>query len=93
MHCVVSVQCGFNICRWCGIHSCKRLAVDVGGSTIQSGVTTMLMEVLDITGVSFASTNHERQSATLLTAPDIHSKMILYVAIGHLCYLLFAFLA
>ena len=38
-------------------------------------------------------TRHERQSAALLWAPDIHSKVILYVASSnpHLFTLLFAF--
>ena len=39
------------------------------------------------------STNHERQSAALFLAPEIHSKVILYVASSrlHLLTLLFAF--
>ena len=43
-------------------------------------VTTMLMEALEVTGVSLISTNCERHSAALLWAPDIHSKVMLYVA-------------
>ena len=39
------------------------------------------------------STRHDRQSAALLHAPDIHSKVMLYVASSspHLLTLLFAF--
>ena len=39
------------------------------------------------------STNHERQSAALFLAPEIHSKVILYVVSSrlHLLTLLFAF--
>ena len=39
------------------------------------------------------STNNERQSAALFLAPEIHSKVILYVASSrlHLLTLLFAF--
>ena len=57
-------------------------------------VTTMLMEALEVTGVSLTSTNYERQSAALLWAPDIHSKVMLYVADSsdHPFNLLFAFL-
>ena len=43
-------------------------------------VTTMLMEVLEITRVSLTSTNCDKQSASLLKVPDIHSKVMLYVA-------------
>ena len=40
-----------------------------------------------------SSTNHERQSAALFLAPEIHSKVILYVVSSrlHLLTLLFAF--
>ena len=50
-------------------------------------VTTILMEALEVTGVSLTPTNCERQSAALLWAPDIHSKVIFYVASSsdHLC--------
>ena len=41
------------------------------------GVTNMLMEAVEVTGVSITSTNQERQSAALLQAPDIHSKVML----------------
>ena len=40
-------------------------------------VTAMLTGALEGTGVSFASTNLDRQSAALLQALDIHSKVIL----------------
>ena len=57
-------------------------------------VTTMWMGVLEVNGVSLTSTNHDKQSAALLQAPDIHSKVMLYVASSsdHLFTLLFAFL-
>ena len=50
----------------------------------------MLMHV----GVECGFTNHERQSAALFCAPEIHSKVILYVANSrlHLLTLLLAFL-
>ena len=52
------------------------------------------MEALEVTGVSLTSTNHERQSAALLWAPDIQSKVMLYVvnSSDHLFTLLFSFL-
>ena len=42
-----------------------------------SGVdaTIMLIGALEVTGVSLTSTNCDRQSAALLWAPDIHSKV------------------
>ena len=56
-------------------------------------VTTMLMEALEVTGMSLTPTNHDKQSDALLQAPDIHSKVMLYVASSsnHLLTLLFAF--
>ena len=43
--------------------------------------------------VIVGSTNHERQSTALVLAPEIHSKVILYVVSSrlHLLTLLFAF--
>ena len=51
----------------------------------------MLIEVLEVTGVSLTSTNHERQSAASFWDPDIHSKVMLYVVSSsdHLFTLLF----
>ena len=45
----------------------------------QSGVdvTNMLIGDKEVVGVSLTSTNHERQSAALLWAPDIHSNVML----------------
>ena len=40
-------------------------------------VTNMLIEAVEVTGVSLISINHERQSAALLWANDIHSKVVL----------------
>ena len=40
-------------------------------------VTNMLMEAMEIIGVSLTSTKHETQSAALLQAPDIHSRVML----------------
>ena len=40
-------------------------------------VTSMLIETVGIAGVSLTSTNHERQSAALLQAPNIHSNAML----------------
>ena len=56
-------------------------------------VATMLMEALEVTGVSLTSINCDKHSAALLQAPDIHSKVILYVASSsnHLLTSLFAF--
>ena len=64
----------------------------VGPSRVD--VSTMLLEAFEVTGVSLTSTNHERQSAALLWAPDIYSKVMLYVlsSSDHLFTLLFAFL-
>ena len=69
----VHVWLGFNICRWCGICRCVLLWV-AGPSRVD--ITSMLMEALEVTGMSLTSTSHERQSATLLWAPDIHSRVI-----------------
>ena len=56
-------------------------------------VTNIIIEAVLIAWVSLTSTNHERQSAVLLQAPDIHSKLILYVvsSTDHLFTLLLAF--
>ena len=43
-------------------------------------VTNILIKVVGVAGVSLTSTNHERQSAALLWAPDIHSNGMLQVA-------------
>ena len=40
-------------------------------------VINMLMEAVEFTGVSLTSTTCDRQSAALLSAPDIHSKVAL----------------
>ena len=40
-------------------------------------VTNILIKAVGLAGVSLTSTNHERQSAALLWASDIHSKLIL----------------
>ena len=53
-------------------------------------VVSMLTVVVVDVG---SSTNHDRQSAALFFAPEIHSKVILYVASSrlHLLTLLFVF--
>ena len=68
------------------------LWVQVAGPS-RVDVTTMLMEALEVTGVSLTSTNHERQSTALFWVPVIHSKVMLYVVSSsdHLFTLLFAF--
>ena len=55
---------------------CVLLQVWVAGPS-GVDVTNLLMEAVEVTGVSVTSTNHERQSAALLWAPDIHSKVML----------------
>ena len=40
-------------------------------------VPNILIEAVGVVGVSLTSTNHEKQSAVLLWAPDIHSNLIL----------------
>ena len=52
-------------CGWSGLYG-----VDV---------TNMLLEGMEVIGVSLTSTNLEKQSAALLWAPDIHSKVMLYM--------------
>ena len=54
-------------------------------------VTVSMLAVVVVDGGG--STNHERQSAALFLAPEIHSKVILYVVSSrlHLLTLLFAF--
>ena len=56
--------------------------------------TNMLIEAVGVVGVSLTSTYHERQSAALLRAPDVHSKVRLKAASSsdHLFTLLLAFL-
>ena len=55
---------------------CVLLWVWVAGPS-EVDVTNMLMETLEVTGVSLTCTNHQRQSAALLQAPDIHTKVML----------------
>ena len=52
------------------------------------------MEAFKVTGVSLTSTNIDKKSAALLSAPDINTKVMLYVVSSsdHLLTLLFAFL-
>ena len=38
-------------------------------------VTNMSIKAVGIAGVSLTSTKHERQSAALLQAPDMHSNV------------------
>ena len=49
--------------------------------------------LIDADGIEGSSTRHDRQSAALFLAPDIHSNVILYVASSspHLFTLLLAF--
>ena len=71
---------------------CILLWVQVAGRSWVD-VTTILIKVVGIAGVSLTSTNHDRQSAALLQAPDIHSKLILQVASpGDHLFTLLAFL-
>ena len=54
----------------------------------------MCVTVSMLTGVGVVvggSTNHERQSAALFLAPEIHSKVILYVASSRLNLLTLCF--
>ena len=48
-------------------------------ATEPSGVyaTNMLVEAVEVAGVSMTSTNHERQSAAMLWVPNIHPNLIL----------------
>ena len=50
--------------------------------------------LIDADGIEGSSTRHNKQSAALFLAADIHSNVILYVASSspHLCTLLLAFL-
>ena len=68
------------------------LCMQVAGPS-EVDVTTMLIGALEVPGVSLTSTNHDRQSSALLWAPDIHSKVMLFVASSsdHLFTLEFAF--
>ena len=69
-------------------------ALGVCGRTIWDDVTNILIKAVGVAGVSLTSTNHERQSSALLWASDIHSNVILLVAISrdHLFTLLLVFL-
>ena len=55
---------------------CVLLWVQVAGLS-RVDVTNMLKEAVEVIGVSLTSINHERQSAALLQAPNIHSKVML----------------
>ena len=59
------------------------------GPSVCVAISMLTVVVVDVVG----STNHESQSAALFLAPEIHSKVILYVASSrlHLLTLLFAF--
>ena len=69
---------------------CMQLLVLQAGPSVFVIVSMLIVVVVDVS----SSTNHERQSAALFLAPEIHSKFILYVASSrlHLLTLLFAFL-
>ena len=86
---MVLTSVGGVVCVWVHV----LLWVWVAGPS-RVDVTNMLMEAMDVTGVSLTSTNHERQSVALLWAPDIHSKVMLMVASSsdYLFNVLFAFL-
>ena len=66
-----------------------QLLVLKAGPLVCVTVSMLTVVVVDVG----SSTNHERQSAALFLAPEIHSKVILYVASSrlHLLTLLFAF--
>ena len=55
---------------------CVLLQVWVAGP-LGVDVTNILIKAVGVTGVSLTSTNHERQSAALLQAADIHLNFIL----------------
>ena len=55
---------------------CVLLQVRVAGLSVVY-VINMLIEAARVAGVSLIATNHERQSAALLQAPDIHSNVML----------------
>ena len=55
---------------------CVLLWVPVGGPS-RVDVTNLLIKAVGVAGVSLAYTNHERQSAALLWAHDIHFNLIL----------------
>ena len=40
-------------------------------------IINMLKEAVEVVGAFWTSTSHERQSAALLWAPDIHSDVLL----------------
>ena len=65
------------------------LLVLKAGPSVCVTVSMLTVVVVEVGG----STNHERQSAALFLAPEIHSKVILYVASSrlHPLTLLFAF--
>ena len=57
-----------------GLHVLLQVQV-AGPSGVE--VTNMLIEAVGVARVSLTSTNHKRQSAALLQAPDIHSNVML----------------
>ena len=63
-----AVSVGLGVILWVWVAGPSRL-----------DVTIMVMEAVEVTGVSLTSTNHGRQSAVLLQVPDIHSKVMIYV--------------
>ena len=78
---VVSV--GWHVSLWVWVTGLSRV-----------DVTSIIMEAVEVTGVTMTSTSHERQSAALLQTPDIHSNVMILVESSndHLFTLLFAFL-
>ena len=58
-----------------------------------SSVKSRSVSVLTVVDVNVGSTNHRRQSVALFFTPEIHSKVILWVASFrlHLLTVLFAF--
>ena len=79
----------------CGVESLDELCWAVLLLVLNAGPSECVADsMLIVVGLFWGNfTRHERQSAALLQAPDIHSKVILYVASSHphLFTLLFAF--
>ena len=82
----------WNISSWHRVHQCFYFVVMACPSGVDA--TTMLMKILAAAGLLETLANQDRQSADYFQAPNIHSKVMLYMVSSsdHQFTLLFMFL-